>query len=131
MNFHSFTGYADSTEALMSEDGAVTDATFVYNYIKQYSKDSMVVVWGHSLGTGWVYIVIALKYTLNANTCVLLELLPERWHIYVMTKNRPIAWFWNLRLIMSGMRYEIIRSLTYIVFIQYFLVFFLLIDISQ
>lgn len=37
----------------MSEDGAVTDATAVYDYIKKYSKDSMVVVWGHSLGTGY------------------------------------------------------------------------------
>lgn len=36
----------------MSEDGAVTDATAVYDYIKKYSKDSMIVVWGHSLGTG-------------------------------------------------------------------------------
>lgn len=36
----------------MSEDGAVSDATAVYNYVRKYSKSSSVVVWGHSLGTG-------------------------------------------------------------------------------
>ncbi|XP_057368522.1 lysophosphatidylserine lipase ABHD12-like isoform X1 [Daphnia carinata] len=56
LNYHVITmdyrGYADSTLTYMSEDGAVTDATAVYDYIKKHSKDSMVVVWGHSLGTG-------------------------------------------------------------------------------
>ncbi|XP_046457260.1 lysophosphatidylserine lipase ABHD12-like [Daphnia pulex] len=56
LNYHVVTmdyrGYADSTQAHMSEDGVITDATAVYNYIKKHSKDAMIVVWGHSLGTG-------------------------------------------------------------------------------
>ena len=40
----------------MSEDGVITDATAVYNYIKKHSKNAMIVVWGHSLGTGYVTI---------------------------------------------------------------------------
>lgn len=48
-----FTGYADSSQdILMCEDGVVTDAVAVYQYIKKHSQESKVVVWGHSLGTG-------------------------------------------------------------------------------
>jgi len=47
-----YRGYADSSAALMSENGVVTDANAVFSYIKKYSSHSRIVVWGHSLGTG-------------------------------------------------------------------------------
>jgi len=56
LNYHVVTfdyrGYADSSTALMSEDGAVTDAKAIYSYIKKHSGNSRLLVWGHSLGTG-------------------------------------------------------------------------------
>ena len=49
-------GYADSTKSVtISEDGVVKDAMCVYNYVKEHSASSMVVVWGHSLGTGYLF----------------------------------------------------------------------------
>jgi len=48
-----YRGYADSvSEIPLSENGVVTDAKAAYAYIKKYSANSKVIVWGHSLGTG-------------------------------------------------------------------------------
>lgn len=45
-------GFAESSPVSMSEDGAVTDATSVWNYIRKYSTvKSSLIIWGHSLGT--------------------------------------------------------------------------------
>jgi hypothetical protein len=44
-------GFADSSNVVMSENGAVNDATRAYQYIRKYSGKSKVIVWGHSLGT--------------------------------------------------------------------------------
>ncbi len=46
-------GFADSSQvSIMSENGAVIDASRVYDYIRTFSGTSQVIVWGHSLGTG-------------------------------------------------------------------------------
>lgn len=34
--------------------GMISDAVYLYNWVKARSGDSLVVIWGHSLGTGWV-----------------------------------------------------------------------------
>ncbi|XP_046646061.1 lysophosphatidylserine lipase ABHD12-like [Daphnia pulicaria] len=55
LNYHvisfDYRGFADSSNVVMSENGAVTDATRVYQYIRKFSGKSKVIVWGHSLGT--------------------------------------------------------------------------------
>lgn len=44
-------GFGDSTGE-PTESGLTTDALHVYNWVKARSGDSLVVIWGHSLGTG-------------------------------------------------------------------------------
>lgn len=46
-------GFGDSTGE-PTESGLTTDATYLYNWVKARSGDSLVVIWGHSLGTGSV-----------------------------------------------------------------------------
>ncbi|XP_057368568.1 lysophosphatidylserine lipase ABHD12-like [Daphnia carinata] len=54
-NYHviafDYRGFADSTQVLMTENGATIDAIRVYEYIRQFSGKSTVIVWGHSLGS--------------------------------------------------------------------------------
>lgn len=44
-------GFADSSQVLMTENGATIDAIRVYEYIRLFSGKSTVIVWGHSLGS--------------------------------------------------------------------------------
>ncbi|KAM4729842.1 lysophosphatidylserine lipase ABHD12 [Anableps anableps] len=46
-----YRGFGDSTGE-PTESGLTTDAVQVYNWVKTRSGDSLVVIWGHSLGTG-------------------------------------------------------------------------------
>ncbi|XP_047206604.1 monoacylglycerol lipase ABHD12-like isoform X3 [Girardinichthys multiradiatus] len=46
-----YRGFGDSTGE-PTESGLTTDALYVYNWVKARSGDSLVVIWGHSLGTG-------------------------------------------------------------------------------
>uniref|UniRef100_A0A3P9K239 Monoacylglycerol lipase ABHD12 n=1 Tax=Oryzias latipes TaxID=8090 RepID=A0A3P9K239_ORYLA len=46
-----YRGFGDSTGE-PTESGLTTDATYLYNWVKARSGDSLVVIWGHSLGTG-------------------------------------------------------------------------------
>ncbi|KAK5908143.1 hypothetical protein CgunFtcFv8_016224 [Champsocephalus gunnari] len=46
-----YRGFGDSTGE-PTEAGVTTDALYVYNWVKERSEDSLVVIWGHSLGTG-------------------------------------------------------------------------------
>ncbi|KAL3049988.1 hypothetical protein OYC64_012118 [Pagothenia borchgrevinki] len=46
-----YRGFGDSTGE-PTEAGVTTDALYVYNWVKERSGDSLVVIWGHSLGTG-------------------------------------------------------------------------------
>ncbi|XP_028983391.1 monoacylglycerol lipase ABHD12-like [Betta splendens] len=46
-----YRGFGDSTGE-PTEDGLTTDALFIYNWVKARSGSSLVVIWGHSLGTG-------------------------------------------------------------------------------
>lgn len=46
-------GFGDSTGE-PTEAGLTTDALYLYNWVKARSGNSLVVIWGHSLGTGWV-----------------------------------------------------------------------------
>lgn len=46
-----YRGFGDSTGE-PTEDGLSTDALFVYDWVKARSGNSLVVLWGHSLGTG-------------------------------------------------------------------------------
>ncbi|KAG7999948.1 Transmembrane 9 superfamily member 3 [Nibea albiflora] len=44
--------FGDSTGE-PTEAGLTTDALYLYNWVKARSGNSLVVIWGHSLGTGW------------------------------------------------------------------------------
>nr|XP_033468662.1 lysophosphatidylserine lipase ABHD12 [Epinephelus lanceolatus] len=46
-----YRGFGDSTGE-PTEAGLTTDALYLYNWVKARSGDSLVVIWGHSLGTG-------------------------------------------------------------------------------
>lgn len=46
-----YRGFGDSTGE-PTEDGLSTDALYLYNWVKARSGNSLVIVWGHSLGTG-------------------------------------------------------------------------------
>uniref|UniRef100_A0A672I1C8 AB hydrolase-1 domain-containing protein n=1 Tax=Salarias fasciatus TaxID=181472 RepID=A0A672I1C8_SALFA len=46
-----YRGFGDSTGE-PSEAGLTSDALYLYHWVKQRSKDSLVCLWGHSLGTG-------------------------------------------------------------------------------
>uniref|UniRef100_A0A3B4YV67 Monoacylglycerol lipase ABHD12-like n=1 Tax=Stegastes partitus TaxID=144197 RepID=A0A3B4YV67_9TELE len=46
-----YRGFGDSTGE-PTEAGLTTDALCVYNWVKARSGNSLVVIWGHSLGTG-------------------------------------------------------------------------------
>ena len=50
----------------MSENGAVMDATRIYQYIRKFSGKSKVIVWGHSLGTAWVLKINRFKFYRSA-----------------------------------------------------------------
>ncbi|XP_063426262.1 lysophosphatidylserine lipase ABHD12-like [Mytilus trossulus] len=54
LDFHvvafDYRGYGDS-KGHPTEDGVVEDGYFMYKWIKERSKDSSVILWGHSLGT--------------------------------------------------------------------------------
>lgn len=45
-----FIGYADSTQAVLSEEGVVLDCIQVYRWLLTKTK-AKIYVWGHSLGT--------------------------------------------------------------------------------
>ncbi|XP_053292724.1 monoacylglycerol lipase ABHD12-like [Pleuronectes platessa] len=55
LDFHvlvpDYRGFGDSTGE-PTEAGLTTDALYLYNWVKARSGNSLVVVWGHSLGTG-------------------------------------------------------------------------------
>ncbi|KAM9364517.1 lysophosphatidylserine lipase ABHD12 isoform 2-T2 [Pholidichthys leucotaenia] len=46
-----YRGFGDSTGE-PTEPGLTTDALYLYNWVKARSGNSLVVIWGHSLGTG-------------------------------------------------------------------------------
>ncbi|XP_022599557.1 monoacylglycerol lipase ABHD12-like [Seriola dumerili] len=46
-----YRGFGDSTGE-PTEAGLTTDALYLYNWVKAHSGNSLVVIWGHSLGTG-------------------------------------------------------------------------------
>uniref|UniRef100_A0ACB8G6B3 Uncharacterized protein n=1 Tax=Sphaerodactylus townsendi TaxID=933632 RepID=A0ACB8G6B3_9SAUR len=46
-----YRGYADST-GQPSETGFTTDILYLYHWVKARSRNSTVIFWGHSLGTG-------------------------------------------------------------------------------
>ncbi|KAJ0067358.1 hypothetical protein NL108_018026, partial [Boleophthalmus pectinirostris] len=51
-----YRGFGDSTGEI-TEEGATTDSLYVYNWVKARSGSSLVVIWGHSLGTACVQII--------------------------------------------------------------------------
>ncbi|KAI4886236.1 hypothetical protein NFI96_023521, partial [Prochilodus magdalenae] len=46
-----YRGFGDSTGE-PTVPGLNTDALYLYNWVRERSKDSLLVIWGHSLGTG-------------------------------------------------------------------------------
>nr|XP_020445211.1 monoacylglycerol lipase ABHD12-like [Monopterus albus] len=48
-----YRGFGDSTGE-PTEAGLTTDALYLYNWVKARSGNSLVIIWGHSLGTGSV-----------------------------------------------------------------------------
>uniref|UniRef100_A0A3B3ZUL8 AB hydrolase-1 domain-containing protein n=1 Tax=Periophthalmus magnuspinnatus TaxID=409849 RepID=A0A3B3ZUL8_9GOBI len=51
-----YRGFGDSTGE-PTEDGLTTDALYIYNWVKARSGSSLVVIWGHSLGTACVQMI--------------------------------------------------------------------------
>lgn len=55
LNYHiicfDYRGYADSSPITPSKTGVVQDALKVYEYTKEFAKQSPIIVYGHSLGT--------------------------------------------------------------------------------
>ena len=47
-----FLGYADSSPITPSKTGVVQDALKVYEHTKRLAKETPIIVYGHSLGTG-------------------------------------------------------------------------------
>lgn len=45
------TGYGDS-DGSPSELGVTADAKVVYEYVRSVAGNNVVIVWGHSMGTG-------------------------------------------------------------------------------
>lgn len=60
----SLAGYADSSAVQPNEPGVVHDAKVVYRYVRKHCASSPLFVWGHSLGTGsvWVATSCTLSY---------------------------------------------------------------------
>ncbi|MCJ8730390.1 hypothetical protein PDJAM_G00184010 [Pangasius djambal] len=46
-----YRGFGDSTGE-PTEAGLTTDALYLYHWVRARSKGSLVIIWGHSLGTG-------------------------------------------------------------------------------
>ncbi|XP_053535776.1 monoacylglycerol lipase ABHD12-like [Ictalurus punctatus] len=46
-----YRGFGDSTGE-PTEAGLTTDTLYLYHWVRARSKDSLVIIWGHSLGTG-------------------------------------------------------------------------------
>lgn len=46
-------GFGDSTGE-PSEAGLTSDALYLYQWVKKETRDALICLWGHSLGTGWV-----------------------------------------------------------------------------
>lgn len=53
ITFHNVSGFGDSTSE-PTEHGLTTDTLHLYNWVKARSGNSLVCVWGHSLGSGCV-----------------------------------------------------------------------------
>ncbi|XP_049337457.1 lysophosphatidylserine lipase ABHD12 isoform X5 [Astyanax mexicanus] len=45
-----YRGFGDSTGE-PTENGLITDSLYLYHWVKVRSKDSLVIIWGHSIGT--------------------------------------------------------------------------------
>ncbi|XP_053535025.1 lysophosphatidylserine lipase ABHD12 [Ictalurus punctatus] len=45
-----YRGFGDST-GKPTKGGLITDALHLYHWVRAHSKDSLVIIWGHSLGT--------------------------------------------------------------------------------
>lgn len=54
-------GFGDSTGE-PTEGGLSTDALFLYHWVKARSGNSLVCVWGHSLGSGCVESAFLLTF---------------------------------------------------------------------
>uniref|UniRef100_A0A673B6H1 AB hydrolase-1 domain-containing protein n=1 Tax=Sphaeramia orbicularis TaxID=375764 RepID=A0A673B6H1_9TELE len=52
-----YRGFGDSSGE-PSEAGLTTDVVSLYQWVKKYSRQSPVYLWGHSLGTGSVYKIV-------------------------------------------------------------------------
>uniref|UniRef100_T1IIE7 AB hydrolase-1 domain-containing protein n=1 Tax=Strigamia maritima TaxID=126957 RepID=T1IIE7_STRMM len=56
LNYHVITfdyrSYADSSNVSPTEDGVVSDAKFMYQWLRARIPAESILIWGHSLGTG-------------------------------------------------------------------------------
>lgn len=53
LTWETLTGFGDSAGE-PTEPGLTTDALCIYHWVKAHSGNSLVIIWGHSLGTGSV-----------------------------------------------------------------------------
>lgn len=118
-----YRGYADSTSVVPSEEGVVADGKFVYKWLKERIKDSPLIVWGHSLGTGVSgHLISELCQEGDPPTALILEspfnnLRDEVSHHYLTKLYRSMPffeWFFLEPLKTSGLLFETDRHMAQI-----------------
>uniref|UniRef100_A0AAY4EXB4 AB hydrolase-1 domain-containing protein n=1 Tax=Denticeps clupeoides TaxID=299321 RepID=A0AAY4EXB4_9TELE len=84
LDFHvlamDYRGFGDSSGE-PTEPGLTTDALCLYKWVKERSRDSVVVIWGHSLGSG-----------VSTNTAVILQ---EQGEPYFLFHKSPLRSCFN------------------------------------
>ena len=64
-------GYADSSKVRLNETGVVHDAKVVFRFLKKLVGNSDIIVWGHSLGTGYVILFFKINCKSSIYLCFL------------------------------------------------------------
>lgn len=69
--YSNLSGFGDSTGE-PTEAGLTTDAVYLYHWVKARSGNSLVCVWGHSIGSGCVKSPFLLTFAMF--TTIFLEI---------------------------------------------------------
>ncbi|XP_030626647.1 lysophosphatidylserine lipase ABHD12 isoform X2 [Chanos chanos] len=87
-----YRGFAESTGE-PTEPGLTTDALYLYQWVKAHSGNSLVCIWGHSLGTG-VATNMALKLQEQGTSVDGVIIESPFTNARHAGKNHPFAWFY-------------------------------------